>query len=129
MGETVRADKWLWATRFFKTRGLAAESCEGGRVKRAGHPLRPASSLHPGDRLDVPFHDGPGTRTIRVIALIERRVGAPQAQACYEELTPPEVLEANRAFLSEKKDRREGDQGRPTKRERRELDRIRGFSE
>jgi len=131
MSALVRADKWLWATRFFKTRTLAADACEAGRIKRGGHPVKPATSLHPGDLLEVPFYEGPGTRLIRVSSVIDKRVGAPQAQACYVDLTTPEVLEANRVAMQEKRDRehREGDQGRPTKRDRREIERFRGFFE
>jgi ribosome-associated heat shock protein Hsp15 len=119
----------LWATRFFKTRAAAGDACEGGRIKRLGHPLKPASAIHVGDTLEVPFHDGPGTRTVRVVGLPARRGGAPEAQACYLDLTAPEVVEANRVALREKRERmqRDGDQGRPTKRDRREIERFRGF--
>jgi ribosome-associated heat shock protein Hsp15 len=131
MADSVRADKWLWATRFFKTRSAAATACEGGKIKRLGHPVKPATALHVGDRLEVPFYEGPGTRSIAILGLLEQRVGAPQAQACYEETTSTEILEANRLHLQEKRERllREGDQGRPTKRNRREIDRHFGFFE
>ncbi|MFD0893551.1 RNA-binding S4 domain-containing protein [Luteolibacter ambystomatis] len=131
MSENVRADKWLWATRFFKTRSAAAKACEGGKIKRAGHPVKPATPLHPGDVLEVPFHDGPGIRTITVTGLIDQRVGAPQAQACYMESTPPEVIAANKEFLKEKHERRlEGGMlGRPTKKDRRDIQKFRGFFE
>lgn len=130
MSANVRADKWLWATRFFKTRSAAGESCESGRVKRAGHLVKPATSLHVGDVLELPFYEGPGTRTIRILGLIDQRVGAPQAQACYTELTAPETIEANRVAVQEKRERRaEGELGRPTKRDRREMDRFKDLFE
>lgn len=126
MLEFLRADKWLWATRFFKTRALAVKACASGKVKRAGHPIKAATELRPGDRLEIPFPEGPGYREIHVLACIEKRLGAPEARACYDETTPPETLEALKAWHMA---RREDGPGRPTKRNRRELDRIRGFWE
>src|SRR6478735_8343934 len=124
MSDSIRADKWLWATRFFKTRGLAAEACATGKVKRNGHPLKPASTVQPGDLLEVPFVEGPGVREISVKAVIGLRVGAPEAQACYEDLTKTEVYEELKHWHAAK---REAAKGRPTKRDRREIDRIHGF--
>lgn len=121
--ESARADKWLWATRFFKTRSLAAKTCDLGKVERAGHLVKPATGLKIGDVMEIPFPDGPGVRTIRVKSLIELRVGAPLAQACYEELTDPAIHEANRTALQERRDAG----GRPTKKERRQIGKIRGF--
>lgn len=126
MSDSARCDKWLWAVRFFKTRGLAAEMCAAGKVKRLGHLLKAASALHPGDVLEIPFPEGPGTRTVTVVALLEKRVGAPEARACYEETTAPEVFEAQKNWHTA---RSEGMRGRPTKKDRREMDRIRGFFE
>ena len=124
MSESVRADKWLWATRLFKTRGLAAEACANGKVTRNGHPLKPASTVQVGDLLEIPFPEGPGARSISVKALISLRVGAPEAQACYEDLTSEAVHENLKGWLAAK---REAAKGRPTKRERREIDKIHGF--
>ena len=121
--ESARADKWLWATRFFKTRVLAAETCGLEKLKRAGNVVKPSTSLRVGDVIEIPFPEGPGHRTIRVLALIEKRVSAPLAQACYEDLTPPETYEALKIALQQKKDA--GD--RPTKKERRKIGEIRGF--
>lgn len=130
MAGSVRADKWLWATRFFKTRGAAAAACESGRVKRAGHLVKPATGLHEGDLLEIPFFEGPGTRSIKVAGLIDQRVGAPQAQVCYLELTSAEEIGANCLAVEEKRERRaQGEVGRPTKRDRRQIDRLRGFFE
>jgi ribosome-associated heat shock protein Hsp15 len=93
-------------------------------VKRNGHPLKPASAVHPGDLLELPFAEGPGVRQISIISVISLRVGAPQAQACYNDLTPSEVYEAHKLWLEAK---REASKGRPTKRNRREIDKIHGF--
>ena len=124
MIESVRADKWLWATRFFKTRGLAADACAAGKVTRLGHPLKASSTIHPGDLLEIPFPEGPGVRSVSVTAVISLRVAAPLAQACYDERTPEEVLEKLRLWLTAKN---EAAKGRPTKRDRREIDKIHGF--
>jgi len=124
MTDSVRADKWLWATRFFKTRGLAAEACANGKVKRLGHPLKAASPIHPGDLLEIPFPEGPGVRVISVKAIISQRVGAPLAQVCYEERTAPEVFDALKLWQTAKN---EAAKGRPTKRDRREIDKIHRF--
>ena len=124
MSESVRADQWLWATRFFKTRGLAAEVCLTGKVKRNGHPLKPASPIQPGNLLEVPFVEGPGVRQISVLDVIVKRVGAPEAQACYKDLTLSAVYEALRVWQIAKQ---EAAKGRPTKRDRREIDKIHGF--
>lgn len=124
MSESVRADKWLWATRFFKTRGLAADACATGKVKRNGHPLKAASPVQAGDKVEIPFLEGPGAREIFVRAVIVKRVGAPEARACYEDLTAPAVYEALKAWQFAKQ---EAAKGRPTKKDRREIDKIHGF--
>ncbi len=132
MGEvmaTVRADKWLWAVRMFKTRGLAAAACDGGRVKRGGQVVKPATSLRAGDLLEVPFPDGPGVRVVRVVEPIAQRVGAPRARECCEDLTPPEVVEARLQARQDRSLRHEDQQGRPTKQQRRDRERHFGFFE
>ena len=108
MSESVRADKWLWATRFCKTRGLAADACATGKVKRNGHPLKPASTVQPGDLLEIPFAEGPGVRRISVNAVIEKRVGAPEARACYEDLTKSEVYDALKLWHAAKNEASRG---------------------
>ena len=126
MSESIRADKWLCAVRFFKTRGAAAEMCEAGKVRRAGQELKPASALRVGDVLELPFAEGPGTRVVRVSSLIERRVAASEARLCYEEMTSPLVFEEQRLWHEA---RRDAPRGRPTKKDRRDMGRIRGFWE
>ena len=122
--ESVRADVWLWAARFFKTRSSAAKICQAGKVKRAGIPLKPATTLRPGDELEVPWPEGPGQRLVKVTALIERRAAASVAQACYVESTPPSVIEERRLWQEM---RRDAPRGRPTKKDRREINQFRGF--
>jgi len=121
MPDSIRADKWLWATRFFKTRALAGDILRDGKVKRNGHILKRSSSVQPGDELEIPFVEGPGFRDILVTGIIERRVGAPEAQACYEDRTKPEVYEMLKDWQLA---RAEAPKGRPTKKDRRAIDQI-----
>ena len=119
-----RADKWLWATRFYKTRSLAAKACTAGKVKRAGQLVKPATELRAGDVLEIPFPEGPGVKSIVVNSLISLRVAPPLAKACYEDETPQETYEHVKQVLAE---RREAGIGRPTKKDRRQIGKIRGF--
>ncbi|MCP5542314.1 MAG: RNA-binding S4 domain-containing protein [Akkermansiaceae bacterium] len=124
--ESVRADVWLWAARFFKTRSVATKMCNAGKVKRAGVSLKPAAALRPGDELEIPWPEGPGIRNVTVTALIERRAAAPVARACFDENTPQETLDERRLWHEH---RREAPRGRPTKKDRREINQFRGFFE
>ncbi len=124
MADSVRADLWLWATRFVKTRGIAADLCATGKLKRNGHPLKPSSPIQVGDILEIPFIEGPGLRDIHVKAVLAKRVGAPEAQACYDDRTTAEIYEALKQWQIA---RQEAAKGRPTKKDRRELDKIHGF--
>ena len=127
--EPVRVDKWMWAVRLFKTRGLAAKACEAGRVKAGDRVLKAASELRGGELIELPFPEGPGTRIVRVLSLIEKRVGPPEARAACQDLTPDEVIEQRKIWNESRAHRLEGDQGRPTKKNRRELEQRRGFFE
>ncbi len=116
----ARVDKWLWAARIFKTRAIAAEACKKGRVMMNGMPVKPAKLVSAGDVLDV--RKPPVTYTYKVLQAIEKRVGAKLVPDVLEDLTAPEqleLLEMNRigGFV----DRARGT-GRPTKKERRQLD-------
>lgn len=112
-------DKWLWAVRVFPTRTAATDACHGGHVKVNGKPAKPAASVVVGDRVVVRFS---GTeRTLEVARVIDKRVGAPVAADCVVDHTPPPAPteEAGPVFA------RDRAAGRPTKRERRQLDRFR----
>lgn len=124
MSDGARTDKWLWAVRLFPTRGAAADACAAGKVKRRGHALKAASTLHPGDEIEVPFPSGPGLRTVRVLRVIERRVAAAEARTCHDDLTPAEIHAQQLAWHEA---RRDAPAGRPTKKHRREIERFRGF--
>ena len=120
--DTQRLDKWLWAARFFKTRALAVEEIGKGRVLVNGQVAKPSRDLRPGDLVAV--RQGPYTRTVTVKDLSGQRGPAPVAQQLYEE------TEASRLAREEQAERHRFaqepaqaiTQGRPTKRDRRQID-------
>jgi ribosome-associated heat shock protein Hsp15 len=116
-GPRLRIDKWLWHARFFKTRSLAAKVVSGG-LRVNGQPVaKPAFAVGPGDVLT--FSQARDVRVIRVVALGERRGPAPEAQALYEDLDPPKPREPDLSAP------RSEAGGRPTKRDRRLLEKSR----
>ena len=120
----MRIDKWLWAARVFKTRALATEACRAGHVKLEGVPVKPARTVHPGEIYVV--HTAALTRTVRVAGVAERRVAARVVPTLLEDLTPPEELERMRRTAVDQVPARPRGTGRPTKRERRQIDRWLG---
>jgi len=118
----VRLDRWLWAARVFKTRALAARACDGGKVDVSDQAAKPAKAVRPGDVIRVTLREG-RKRILRVAALGDRRGPAARARALYADLTPPEPARPRWAAPPA----RPPGAGRPTKRERRALDRLRGW--
>ena len=113
-------DQWLWGVRLFKTRSLATDACRGGHVRVNGAVAKPATSVRAGDRVDVHVHEH--ERNLEVVRLVDKRVGAPVAAACMVDHSPPPPPPEERVpplFA------RQRGAGRPTKRDRRDLDRIR----
>ena len=124
----VRLDKWLWAARFYKTRGLSSEEIDKGRVLVNGHTAKPSKETKVGDTIEV--RNGPVVRTVKVRALSGVRGPAPVAALLYEELE-----ESIRQRLAAAESRRIAPepaltlaQGRPTKRNRRDMQAMRGDS-
>lgn len=120
----VRIDKWLWSVRIYKSRTISTSACKSGKVKIEGVPVKPAYSLEVGEVVEVRKN---GFNLIyKVEKLIKKRVGAPIARECYEDLTPEEELNKYKNWFAGKAspERREKGMGRPTKRERRDLDRF-----
>jgi ribosome-associated heat shock protein Hsp15 len=117
--DSVRADRWLWAARLFKTRALAAAACSGGKVEVNDQRAKPARLLRAGDLLRVTLPAG--RRVVRILGLAERRGPAPTARALYDDLTPPALPRVRTSPAAY----RPPGAGRPTKRERRQLDRLR----
>ena len=117
----VRIDKWLWAVRVFKTRALATEACRAGHVKLDGAVVKPGRPVRIGETYVV--HTPALTRTLRVLGLADRRVGAKAVPGLMEDLTPPEEVERMRRSVVEQVLARPKGSGRPTKRDRRAIDR------
>lgn len=116
-GASVRVDAWLWAIRVYKTRSAATTACRAGHVRVNGEKVKASQSVRPGDELRVRIAGF--DRILVVRQTLVKRVGAPVAVTAYEERTPPREPVA----LAGMRDR---GAGRPTKRERREIDRLQG---
>lgn len=117
----VRTDAWLWAVRVYKTRSAATTACRAGHVRVNGDRAKAAQPIGPGDevRIRIAGFD----RTLVVKHTLVKRVGAPAAALAYEDLTPPPPPREEVAFVPV----RDRGAGRPTKRERRDIDKLRGF--
>jgi ribosome-associated heat shock protein Hsp15 len=115
---TTRVDRWVWAIRLFKTRSDATDACRGGHVRVNGKGAKPAAPVAVGDQVEARLHGV--DRIVEVTQVIDKRVGAAVAAGCYIDHTPP-APEVDRTRVAP----RERGAGRPTKRERREIDRWR----
>lgn len=122
MTAKIRVDKWLWAVRLHKTRTAANEACASGRVRVNDEVAKAATKVTPGDRVSV--RQRGETRIVEVRALHEKRVGAPIAADAYIDHTPPRPAPSGEMPVAEAA-RRERGAGRPTKRDRRQIDRLR----
>ena len=111
-------DRWLWAVRLTKTRSDAAAACRGGHVRVNDRPAKPATTVSPGD--EVRARVGDRAKVVEVVRVIQKRVGAVDAATCFIDRTPAPPPEAAIPVA-----RRERGAGRPTKRERRVLDKFR----
>lgn len=119
---SLRLDKWLWYARFFKTRSLATQVCNSGKLRVGGEIVSKAhQKVRPGDVLTFP--QGRHIRVVRVVALAARRGPAVEARVLYEDLKPP----SRQSRLPQLAPREPGS-GRPTKRERRAVDSLHGES-
>jgi ribosome-associated heat shock protein Hsp15 len=119
-GSAARMDKWLWAVRIYKTRGLAAAACREGHVTVAGRAAKPARDVRAGETIEV--QQGVVRRTLVVRAVPPSRVGAPRVAEFAEELTPPEEWKKAQEQRVQHLLARAPGTGRPTKRDRRDLD-------
>lgn len=120
--EKTRIDKWLWAVRIFKTRTMASDACKGGKVKIEGANLKPSQSIKSNDIITV-RKEGI-LLTLRVVAPIERRTSHTIAITCYTDLTPAEEKNKFKEWYSLElaQGMRDRGSGRPTKRDRRDLE-------
>jgi ribosome-associated heat shock protein Hsp15 len=125
MEAVVRIDKWLWCVRVFKTRSQATLACRSGKVKIGDEPVKPSREVKTGEVFSVSTEGL--KRMLKVKALLENRVGAKLVEEFLEDLTPPEEYEK----LKLRKDGGFGSRlrglGRPTKRERREIDILKKY--
>ena len=120
----VRIDKWLWAVRIFKSRTMATNACKSGKVKIDGNNIKPSLMIERDTILSVKKE---GINFVyKVVDLLEKRVSATLAQPCYENLTPEEELNKFKIWhqLNALPEIREKGSGRPTKKERRNIDRF-----
>lgn len=118
--EKLRIDKYLWAIRAFKTRTLAADACKAGRVKLNGNNIKPSHEVKLGEEYSV--SKGIERKVIRVTGLLENRVDAKTAVNFYEDITPVEQTQAFRSMFHAPVLIRDRGTGRPTKKDRREID-------
>ena len=125
--DTLRLDKWFWYARFIKSRSLATKLCNSGKVRVNGSLINKAhQSVAPGDVLTFPV--GPHIRVIKIIKLGNRRGPAKEAQALYEDLQPiDQIAKKINSTLAPEPAKREPGSGRPTKVQRRAIERFMGW--
>lgn len=120
MTEGIRVDKWLWAARIYKTRSQATEACKKGHVTIDELPVKPSRNLHEGETVKV--RKSSLTRSFKVLKLAEKRMSAKLAVGFVEDVTPKEELELFERQKNMRWISREKGSGRPTKKDRRDLD-------
>ena len=120
--DKIRIDKWLWTVRMFKSRTLASDAVKGGRVKIKGAPVKSAYNISRGEVIELKKNGF--TFQFKVVELLKNRVSAPLAIVCYENLTPPEEMYKYTEWFvgNGGVEMRDRGAGRPTKKERREID-------
>jgi len=118
----ARVDSWLWAVRLVKTRSAATALCKAGHVRINGDRAKPAQHVAPGDEVRFAVEGGPARIVIVRDAGLVKRVGAPIAQAAYDDESPPPPPPEERLFLGV----RDRGAGRPTKRDRRDIEKLLG---
>jgi ribosome-associated heat shock protein Hsp15 len=117
---SARVDQWIWAVRLAPTRSAAADACRGGHVRVNGSPAKPATAVKIGDRVEVQLQRR--LRVVEVVQVITKRVGAPVAATCLVDHSPPPPPRDEDVPVFT----RAPGAGRPTKRDRRRLDQLRG---
>lgn len=119
---SIRIDKWLWAVRIYKTRTLASDACKAGKVKINGQSVKPSREIKTQDEISIQM--GIYTKTVKVLKLIHNRVSAQLVPQFMEDLTPESELEKLKVQQEMKTEFRPRGLGRPTKRQRRLIDRL-----
>ena len=118
--DSIRIDKWMWAVRLFKTRTLAADACKGGKVKIEGVSVKSSKEVKIGDIISI--QSGIITKKIKVTGISGNRMAAKLVVSFYEDLTPAEEYEKQKMIQAAQVYQRPHGLGRPTKKERRDLD-------
>lgn len=119
-----RIDKYLWSVRIFKTRSIAIDACNGGKIKLNGTNTKPSKELKPGDKIE--FKRTVVQHIIEVVAFPKSRISAKDILLYYKDLTPESELLKIQDMKYAKVERRDKGLGRPTKKERRDIDRLKG---
>ncbi|MEI6311056.1 MAG: RNA-binding S4 domain-containing protein [Bacteroidota bacterium] len=121
--EKVRVDKWLWAIRLYKSRTLATEACEAGKVKMDNTSIKASKLVAIGDTIQIRHNHS--IKIFKIGKLIDKRVSATIAVTCYEDLSPPEIIDPLLKSVFHKAGGiRDKGAGRPTKRDRRDIDKY-----
>ncbi|RLD38595.1 MAG: RNA-binding S4 domain-containing protein [Bacteroidetes bacterium] len=123
--DSIRIDKWLWAIRAFKTRSLATEACKGGRIKIDGIAAKASRDLKIGDIIEFKVNNL--NKKIKVVKLIKNRVNATLAAQNYEDLTSAEEYERLEFIKQMKTEHRDRGAGRPSKRDRRNIEKLKNL--
>ena len=122
MAEGIRIDKWLWAVRAYKTRSQATEACKSGKVKIEDKSVKPSREIKLNEEIVVQVNHI--NRTLKVIGLLNKRVSAKLVPQYMDDLTPPEEYEKEKIKREINYEYRDRGLGRPTKKERRLIDRL-----
>lgn len=125
MSEGVRVDKWLWAVRVFKTRSMATNACKNGKVKIDSQLLKPSAEVKPGNVVQV--NKDHLNLELKVLNTLEKRVGAKLVPEYMEDLTPTEEYNKQEIARQTNFEYRERGIGRPTKKQRREIEKLKKF--
>lgn len=123
--QKTRIDKWLWAVRAFKTRTIASKACDTGKVKVNGNKVK--SSFQVGEGMEISFVRVKQSYLYKVIMVIDKRVAAPIAATCFKDITTPEMVAENKKqqlIRSSSNIPRDKGLGRPTKKDRRDIDDV-----
>ncbi|MBR1769103.1 MAG: RNA-binding S4 domain-containing protein [Bacteroidales bacterium] len=118
----MRIDKWLWCVRLYKTRSIAAEACSMGKVLLGGQTMKPSKEIKVGDELTINLN--PLKKKVKIIGLLNNRIPAKDVPKYYEDLTPQEEYDKIEMMKMMYFERRDAHTGRPTKRDRRDIERF-----
>lgn len=124
--ESIRIDKWLWAVRIYKTRSQAGEACKGGKVKIEGVNVKPSREIKENDIINI--QQNGIIKTIKVLKLQKNRVGAKLVPDLMEDITSPEEMEKLEMIKQLNVEKRDRGSGRPTKKERRTISKLKNLS-